>query len=223
MTILGSLTIHADRLVPELIVPGVLGLNRRDGQHVNSRHNGSFREYFDVEPVEVLVPQRYKRMSVLASDNVREDLSAALSTLDSKYQSSRQLFKLQKMMEQLGGNWHSVVNVSNTGADGEATSGAFYLLASGQPLHVALVFDSNSGSVQLVWSTFDLKAQMREQGGLNYSFISFPTLHDRPLFVPSQALCSKWWRMLQSFESHRYSTVKAANAIEVMLYKNPYI
>lgn len=223
MTILGSLTLYSDRAVPELSAPSLLGLQRREGQHVNGRYNGSYREYFDVQPIEVLVPQRYKHMTVLASDNVRQDLSEALSTLDSKYQNSRQVFKLQKLMDQMGGSWHSVVNVSNTGANGEAVSGAFYLMASNQPIHVALMFDSLSGSVQLVWSTFDLKQALREQGILNYSFIAFSTLRDRPLFVPSQALCSKWWRMQQTFESQRYSTVKAANAIEVMLYKNPYI
>jgi hypothetical protein len=221
MTILGSLTIHSDRVVSELDAPSLAGLVRREGQHVNSRHNGSYREYFDVEPIEVLVPQRYKRMTVLATDNVRHDLSDALSTLDSQHEGSRQLYKLSSLMKGLGGSWHSVVNVTNTGANGEALSGAFYLLASGEPIHVSLVFDSISGSVQLVWSTFDFKSQLREQGARNYSFISFPTLRNRPLFVPSQALCSKWWRMLQSFDGQRYSTVKAANAVEVMLYKNP--
>lgn len=221
MTILGSLTIHADRVITDLAIPSLQGLTRREGQHVNSRHNGSYHEFYNVEPIEVLVPQRYKRMTVLATDNVRHDLSDALSTLDAQHEDARQIHKLSLLMKSLGGSWHSVVNVANTGAGGEALSGAFYLLASNQPIYVSMMFDSITGSVQLVWSTFDLKTELRQVGLLNYSFVSFPTLRNRPLFVPSQALCSKWWRMLQSFDGQRYSTVKAANAVEVMLYKNP--
>lgn len=220
MTIIGSLVLHSEQ-TPELPLSELAGLTCRVGQHVNSRFNGSYREYYDVEPLEILVPQRYKRMTVLATDNVKHDLAASLSVLDSQYDGERQLYKLQKLMSTLTGSWHAVVNVSNTGAAGEALSGAFYLLASNQPLHVALIFNSRSGSVQLVWATFDVRHALRSRRDLDYSVIALPTLYDRPLFVPSQALCSKWWRMHNSFDGQRYGIVKAANALEAMLYKNP--
>jgi len=222
MTILGSLVLHSDRPVPEFELPELKGLHKREGHHVGSRHNGSFREYFDLEPLELLVPQRYKRMTVLASDNVKHELSAELSTLDSQFEGARQLFKLQKLLDRFQGQWFSVVNVSNFGADGTAQSGGFYLLSSDHPLHIALVFDSNSGSVQLVWATFDFKRSLREQQGFNYSFFLLPTERRMPLFVPSQALCSKWWRLTQSFDGQRYGLLKACNAIEMILYKNPH-
>jgi hypothetical protein len=222
MTILGSLVLHSER-ASELPFSETEDLVCRTGQHVNSRFNGSYIEYYDVEPLEILVPQRYKRMTVLATDNVKHDLATALSVLDSQHDGERQLYKLQKLMTTLTGSWHAVVNVSNTGSHGEALSGAFYLLASNQPLHVALVFNSRSGSVQLVWATFDIRKSLNSRRELDYSVIPLPTLYDRPLFIPSQALCSKWWRMHNSFDGQRYGVVKAANALEAMLYKNPEI
>lgn len=220
MTILGSLVLHSDRPVPEFEIPELEGLTKREGQHINAKYNGSYREYFDLDPLEVLVPQRYKRMSVIADPHVRDDIAAYLTALDSKFEGTNQQFKLQVLMNRFDGEWTASVNVSHTGADGIAKSGAFYVMNKNTQLFMTLVFDSTSGSVQLVWSTFDLKASLRKVQAMQYSFISLHSRRRRPVFVPSQALCSRWWRWNRGFGADRYGLIRAANALEVMLYRN---
>lgn len=220
MTIIGSLVLHSDRPVPEFQFPELTGLQLREGHHVSSRYNGSYREYFDMDPLEIMVPQRYKRMSLLADASIRHDLADALSSLDSKYGDVTMLNKLKLMSSKLGGTWNAIVNISNGGADGQQSSGGFYLLSHKQPIYVCLVFDSNSGAVQLVWSTLYLKDLLRQQNALNYSMFDLPTIRLRPLFVPSQALCSRWWRMSKGLCQTQYGLMRAANALERTLYKN---
>lgn len=221
MTILGSLVIHATQPVAELPVPELSELATRAGRHVEGKYNGSYREYFDVPPMDILIPQRYKSMSLLAPENVRHSLAEHLSVLDSQYEGARQLYKLQRLMDKMPDQWHAVVNVSHSGADGLAQSGAFYVMSASDPMFVTLVFDSLTGSVQLVWSTFDIKARLRQLQAMNYSFFSMPTQRHSPLFVPSQNLCSKWWRLSNTFKDSRWSLIKTCNALEMMLYKNP--
>lgn len=223
MTILGSLVLHSDREVPKLVIPELAGLSVREGHHVSSKHNGAYTEYYGVEPVEVLVPQRYKRMTVLASDNVKHDVAHDLSTLDSEYADARQLYKLGQLMRRFPGTWVACVNIVNTGVSRDAMSGAFYLMSQGQKLWVSLMFDSVVGSVQLVWSDFDHKHAIRQQQLMNYSFYPMPTVHGQPLFIPSQSLCSKWWRLTQKFDIGRYGHIRACNALQLMLYKNPNV
>jgi hypothetical protein len=217
MTILGSLIIHSNTPVPDLPLQELHGLTRREGRHVAGKYNGGYREFFDVSPLEVMVPQRYKRLSILASPGYGPELAEALSTLDSQLEGRQQRDKLALLMTQVPGDWVASVNVVNAGADGQATSGAFFVLNSGLPMYIALVFDSNGGSVQLVWASFDFKASLRNSGALNYSFYPMP---DRgSLFIPSHSVCSKWWRNTRAFSGQPYNQVKAANAIEQMLFK----
>lgn len=222
MTILGSLVLQSERPVAELALPELAGLAKKDGHHVNGRYNGSFTEYFGVEPVEVLIPQRYKRMSVLASNlSIRHDLAEALSTLDAQYADSRQLYKLHQLLKRFDAEpYIATVNILNTGTDDHPVSGAFYLMASQEPLYVSILLDSNTGSAQLVWSSFDHKRTLQAQKAFNYSVYAMPTLTARPLFVPSLALCSKWWRLTQKHSS-KWGLMKACNAMELILYKDP--
>lgn len=223
MTILGSLVLHADRPVADLVLPELEGLQKKAGHHVSGRYNGSFTEYFSVEPIEVLIPQRYKRMSVLASNpEIKHDLAEDLSTLDAQYADARQLYKLQQLLRRFDVPYSATVNIVNTGADDHPMSGAFYLLANQEPLWVSILFDSNSGSVQLVWSTFDHKQSLQAMKAFNYSVYAMPLLTTRPLFVPSLALCSTWWRLTQRHVG-KWGLMKACNALELRLYKDPDI
>lgn len=218
MTILGSLVIHSDSPVPDLPIPELKELTRRDGRHVSGKYNGAYREFFDVVPTEVMVPQRYKRLNILTTNPYyTNELADALSTLDSKMEGAPQRDKLAQLVQQIPGQWAASVNVMNAGADGEATSGAFFVLSSGVPMYSALVFDSAGGSVQLVWATFDFRASLRRAGALNYAFYSLPDKGS--LFIPSHSVCSKWWRNARAFNGQAYNQVKAANAIEQLLFK----
>lgn len=218
MTILGSLILHSDTPVPDLPLAELQGLSRREGRHVAGKYNGVYREFFDTTPLEVMVPQRYKRLSILLTpDALGSELADALSKLDTQLEGQPQRDKLAHLLTQIPGEFAASVNVMNAGADGQATSGAFFVLNKGQPMHTALVFDSNGGSAQIVWATFDFKASLRRAGALNYSFYPLP---DRgSLFIPSHSICSKWWRNARAFDGQAYNQVKAANAIEQMLFK----
>jgi hypothetical protein len=221
MTILGSLCLHASQQPRPFELPQLEGLAKREGHHVSGRYNGQYVEYYDEQPLEVLIPQRYKRLTVLATPNVRHDLGAELSVLDSQYGDARHLYKLNETMKKLPGRWHAVVNNVNTGIDDGPVSGAFYLMASQMPLYVALVLNVRDGYVQLVWATFDFKTELQARSAFEYVFYPMPTLIDRPLFVASQSLCSKWWRMAHKFDLHRFGELKACNALELNLYKDP--
>lgn len=221
-TILGSLVLHAERPVQALELPQLSGLSITDGHHVSGRYNGSWREHTDVQPSEILLPQRYKRMTVLPTDeSVRQHLVDELSELDAAYATSRQLFKLNELLKTVKGEYAATVNISNTAADGELVSGSFYLLSSAAPIYVSMVFDTLSGTAQLVWATFDFQTQMQRLKQFRYAFYKMPVLMDRPLFVPSQSLCSKWWTFGRKFEASRYATLRAANALELLMYKDP--
>lgn len=221
MTIFGSLVLQAERDTPEFALPELASLSRREGHHVSGRYNGSYIEYYDVQPIEVMAPHRYKRMTVLADPWIRHDLSTELSGLDAKHGEARQLYKLNELMKAVPGQYCAVVNIVNTNVDDTLLSGAFCLLASGSPIYVALAFNSRTGSVQLVWATFDIKAALHQRPFFDYAVYPLPTLTDRPLFVPSQSLCSQWWRRQQRWANRRYGNLVAANALELMLYKDP--
>lgn len=223
MTILGSLILHAEQEAPAFPLPELQSLCRREGHHVSGRYNGSYVEYFDVEAIEVMIPQRYKRLTVLADAHVRHDLAAELSGLDAKYGEARQLYKLNRMMAEVPGTYRAVVNSVNTGSDDSPISGAFYLLASGCPIYVNLVFNSRTGGVQLVWSSFDFKTSLREHKAFDYAVYAMPTLVNQALFVPSLGLCSKWWRWVKQWETRRYGHLLAASALEGNLYKDPTV
>ncbi len=223
MTILGSLVLHATRDIPQLPIPELQGLQSRTGRHVSARYNGSFAEFYDVPPTEILVPQRYKRMSAIVDNpEVRSDIAIDLSTLDSQYEGCRQLYKLRQLMDRYPVAYTAIINTVNTNAEDEPQSGAFCLLASRIPLYISMVFDSSNGSVQLVWSDFNHRQSLRAAKAFNYSIYAMPTLLDQPLFITALSLCSRWWQLSKDLSKHQYGFLRACNALELNLYKDPY-
>jgi len=119
------------------------------------------------------------------------------------YEGSRQLYKLQKLIESLDSkSYGAVVNIEATTANGQATPGSFYILSNRLPVYVALVFDQEEESVRLVWATFDIVAKLRTSS-INpnrFVFFRFPVAVSRPLFLPSQVLCQRWYNFTKTFK-----------------------
>lgn len=217
----GSVVLHAKQKVPALELPILHGLHRNTGEHVRGRYNGRWFEYNEVPSSEIYLPQRYKRMMLCTThEEVRQPLTDALSLLDSQYEDAPQLYKLGRIIYDIP-LWHaSVVNISSTSTEGEPVSGAFYLLSSQVPMYFGLLFDIERDIVQLVWSTVNFKPYMQSLQLFNYVFYPFTPILDRPIFIKTQAVCSKWWSFTQAFGNSKYGLLRAANAMELLLYKD---
>jgi len=132
-----------------------------------------------------------------------------------------QLYKLNQLVASINLPFAAVVNISNTGSEDAPVSGSFYLLARNIPMYAALVFDTEENSVQLMWATFDFKQCLQSRAVFRYVLVTLPTLVDRPLFVHTQNLCARWWKLMKAFGNNRHALLKSANAIELILYKDP--
>lgn len=218
MTLFGTLVISATRAVPNLDVvklPHVLG------KHVKGRYNGMWTEANDCVSRSIYIPQRRKRLSVATTNpDTIDALCHGLETLDAQHGEARQVYKLQRLVESMTLPCAATVNISSAESDSD-TSGAFYLLACGVPLYVGLVFDIEERSVQLVWSTTDFKRVVQQRRNWRYVFYYMPQLVNRALFVHTQQLCSSWWRLMRDSQDDLTSLLRAANAIELTLFKDP--
>lgn len=225
--IFGSVVLHAERAVPSFEIPSLSGIPRRLGQHTLGRYNGSWIEANNLPATEIYLPQRYKQLSLTTtSETTRIPLISELETLDSLYPNARQLYKLNKLLESLNtldDDWAAVVNIAGAVQDGAPVSGSFYLLSAGVPIYLSLVFDIEENSVQLAWGNFDFRQEVQALGLFRYVFFPMPTLISRPIFVHTQNLCSRWWRTIKGFGEGRHGLLRASNALEIMLYKDPNV
>lgn len=214
--IFGSLVLFSDRNQTDIPIPsGQFSVTR--GQHVVDKHKGHWVEVSDIATQEILLPQRYKRMSILATA-CGPQLCEGLKVLDSEFGDARQLYKLGRLMTTLTDSYTAVVN--NVSTNGE--SGSFYLLST-EGLYVNLVFDVEEHSVRIVWSDFDLKQYTQAAKQFRYVFYAMPTLINRPLFIHSQTVCSRWWKFKKAFGESRHGLLRSCNALELFLYKDPDI
>lgn len=226
--IYGTLVLHAEHAVPAVDMPVLAGLVQRIGSHVTGRFNGSWTETTNYPITDVFIPQRYKRLSVTVdSEEARMPLLMALEGLDALYPDARQLYKLNRLLAYLEAervpSFSAVVNIASAVQDGNPTSGSFYLLSLGVPLYFNLVFDTQENSVQLIWATFDFKANMQSRGLFRYVFFPLPTIIDRPVFMHTQNLCARWWKLIKNFGDSRHGFLTAANALELLLFKDPNV
>jgi hypothetical protein len=223
-TLFGSLVLHAERPVPVLDITDLKDLPQRSGQHVKGRYNGRWAEVNSMEPVEIYLPQRYKNLTLSTTNpNTIPQLSSGLEELDSKYTDSRQLYKLNCLLAEVNSEFAATVNIASAEQEGNPISGAFYLFSRCTPLYFALVFDVEETSVQLVWSTVDFKTHMQTRNLFRYVFFAFKPIVDRPIFIHTQSLCSRWWQFTRAFGNEKHSLLKAANALELQLYKDPNV
>lgn len=178
-------------------------------------------------PAEVHLPQRSKSYYVSVNSPSQGYEAKALASIrdvlphmESEYESARQLYKLHMIMAGLK-SFSPSPYVSHVVSQGD--SNHVGILVRGLTLYVTGVYDTIARSVQLVWTDdeyflSDLRA--REPG--RYVFYRFPDLSNRPLFLFSPALVSKWLRWVTKFQGPD-CLLKSFNALELYLYKDAEI
>lgn len=225
----GSLVIAATTPVRQF--PMLEGSKPLHGNHTESRTRGLFTtlETGDRWAADtVALPQRNKYMTVTVaaqsngqSMHTASLLKRSLEDLDSRFEGSRQLYKLNQLMLEietpnLCGSYVAVINNTSEHA-------TFSLLSSGTPLYLCGVYDIVNSSVRVVWSTDDTFIDTtRRADPTRYVFYRFPMLLDRPLFIHTQLVCSKWYSWCKVFVGVD-GIAKAFNALELFLYKDPSV
>lgn len=213
--ITGSFVLQSSKPVQRL---HLLNSDCEHGQHIPSRYNGFWwLQHADLQQHTVYVPSRDKRVNITYGSHdqdFREDLEQSLMTLDSEYEGLNQLSKYKRVYDKLlGVRRQPFVAVLNN----EGTHGSWGFLTYQVPLYFYGVDDGDM--VQLLWSTEDLAVKIRHANPIRYKLYRMPVLVDGPMFISTQAACSKWWRWSQQFVGDR---LRQFNALEVMLFNRRY-
>lgn len=229
----GSLVISAQSSVDPL--PVFSHPKTRTGDHSGTtNHSRLFNTVFwtlvtgpDSATDVVALPQRGKYLTVDTvsdsgdlSDCVNQELAKRLSVIDVQFRGGRQLYKVYHMMNDvklaLDAEFVTVIN-------NEAEHSSFNILSTGFLVELYGIYDVVNNSVQLAWSTDeDFVARCRKVDPTRYVFYRYPPVLDRPLFIYTQYLVSKWWKWSRMYNG-RDGLLRAFNALEVFLYKDPTI
>lgn len=188
------------------------------GQHIPSRYNGFWWQQHDLRKHTVYVPSRDKRIHVTygsTDSNFQAELESFLMTLDSDYEGINQLSKYKRVYDRLLDRPEALPFV--VALNNEGTHGSWGFLTYQVPLYFYGVDDGDM--VQLLWSTEDLATKIRHANPIRYKLYRMPVLVDGPMFISTQAACSKWWRWSQQFVGDR---LRQFNALEVMLFNRRY-
>jgi hypothetical protein len=222
----GALTIDAQSSTPVLPVfdSGCVAT----GHHTNSRYKGQWALKFPNHHrvVSVELPQRDKHMQVSVASrwggvdqDIADTLAHELQDLDAKYEGSRWLYKLQRLLETTSDYHAEYVAIVNNQSEHPSIS----ILSQGLDLGFYGVYDTVNRSTQLAWSTDpDFVQITRAQEPTRYLFHRYPTVKDRPLFIHTENVCSKWYVWKQAF-TNVDGVLKAFNVLENFLFKNPEV
>lgn len=175
---------------------------------------------------EVHLPQRSKSYQLYAigeqqwCSTVVDYLAGELPKMESQHEQARQLFKLNEYMKDMKRLPRSQAYVAMLINNGDHAHVG--LLSQWNDLNLIGVYDSVNSSVRLVWTDDEyFVTDVRNVDPGRYVFYRFPMLVDRPLFLYSQALCSKWSKWMKTFGSGPDAVLKAFNSLELFLYKEP--
>ncbi|MGT3783824.1 hypothetical protein ACVTE8_14795 [Staphylococcus aureus] len=222
----GALTIDAQSSTPVLPVfdSGCVAT----GHHTNSRYKGQWALKFPNHHrvVSVELPQRDKHMQVSVASrwggvdqDIADTLAHELQDLDAKYEGSRWLYKLQRLLETTSDYHAEYVAIVNN----QSEHPSFSILSQGLDLGFYGVYDTVNRSTQLAWSTDpDFVQITRAQEPTRYLFHRYPTVKDLPLFIHTENVCSKWYVWKQAF-TNVDGVLKAFNVLENFLFKNPEV
>lgn len=222
----GAFTIDAQSSTPVLPVfdSGCVAT----GHHTNSRYKGQWALKFPNHHrvVSVELPQRDKHMQVSVASrwggvdqDIADTLAHELQDLDAKYEGSRWLYKLQRLLETTSDYHAEYVSIVNN----QSEHPSFSILSQGLDLGFYGVYDTVNRSTQLAWSTDpDFVQITRAQEPTRYLFHRYPTVKDRPLFIHTENVCSKWYVWKQAF-TNVDGVLKAFNVLENFLFKNPEV
>jgi len=225
----GSLVLHATTPVQEF--PVFVDSNTITGFHMENRVKGlySFLIDGDFEEIEIPLPTRNKYLTVTAigdepyTQKILNDCAGKLQEIDSMFEGARHLFKMQKLMDDLEHSYAPYVPPYLICVNNTSHHSYFTLLTQGLLIRIYGVYDTVNRSVRLVWTNDDrFVAHCRESEPTRYIFYRYPVFDNRPVFLYTQVLCSKWAEWNRIFNGPD-GVLKSFNALERFIYKDPRI
>lgn len=182
----------------------------------------------DVQMDTTFLPTRQKQMSIYTSSStegwsseVNEQLIHRIEQMESSFGYARQLYKLYRIQQDIVQQPESRSFLSMIVNDGQ--HGHTGLLSNDRNFYIYGIYDVVNSGVRIVWTTDEwFVSDVRETDYTRYVFYRLPVLRDRPLFLYSQALCSKWYGWTNQFTGTD-GLLKSFNALETYLYKEPEI
>lgn len=198
------------------------------GTHSRAKRPGHWFHKVGAQVVEseLAMPTRDKHFSIAtlgsAATAVNRAISDQLVELDSKYEGARQLYKLQRAMDEIQKTLDDDLQLPYLAViNNTSTHGWFGLLAQYATLHLYGVYDTVNTSVQLVWTNQESFVQECRASQLTrYVFYRFPVIENRPLFINSQVVCARWYDWMKSFKGSD-AHLRAFNVLETALYLDP--
>lgn len=227
--IYASLTIDAKGPVIELPYLGADALD--SGTHTQSKFRGSYAinvvgDGYSKDTI--VMPQRDRHMTIHTAaaqpSEVEIRLRPLLEEIDVRYETGRQLYRLQQVLYAVVSDLtirSSLPFTSVINSEGYHSSLSF--LTSFVEVYVFGVYDTINTSTRLIFSTDPKYLEIvRASNPTRFVFYRFPTIVNRPLFVYGQSVCSKWLGWIKGF-SGQDATMKAFNALENFLFKDPTV
>lgn len=170
---------------------------------------------------EIVIPARGKNMRVYVTASpphgkpLAAILEKTLPDLDSRFDGARQLYKSAKLMQEIGSHVPYVAVINNT-----KEHPYLNILVCGVELHVLGVFDTVNRSVRLVFTTDpEFVDKVRFSDYTRYVFHRFPPVTNRPLFLHTQSLISRWYSWSKAFRGAD-SILRCFNVLECYVLKD---
>lgn len=194
------------------------------GNFTGGRYRGSFSLLVpDAVEYAVALPQRGKYIvthtiaAPIHAPKLVDSLARLLPDLDSRFEGARQLYKSQQLMNEIDLPSHPpyLVVINNT-----KEHPYFNVLTQGVPLYLFGVFDTVNRSVRLVFTTdAEFIEKAKAPNFTRYVFYRFAVVVDRPIFMHTQSLCSRWYFWARAFHGSD-GILKCFNLLEHLLLKD---
>jgi len=222
----GSLVLAATTPVQDF--PVFLNPNTLKGSHVGAHpFKGQYSLLIDgdFEELDVPLPTRNKYLTVTVLSEHEEDrvhlanfCEDKLLAIDSMFEGARHLYKMQMLMDDLAYDEPYTICVNN-----QSSHSYFTLLTNGHTLYVYGIYDTVNRSVRLVWTNDPhFWDSARAESATRYVFYRYPVLTNRPMFIYSQAIISKWAEWIKIFNQPD-GLLRSFNALENFLFKDSRI
>jgi hypothetical protein len=215
----GSLTLAATTPIHQFPV-------FHDARTINGNFTGYRGSYSIFAPGaaenEVVLAARGKHMNVyvsspnpVAAPVLAGILKQQLPELDARFDGARQLFKSNQLMRDINSLESYVAVINNI-----KEHPYFNILVWKTEIHLVGVYDTVNRSVRLVFTTDpDFIEKTRSADYTRYVFHRFPTVKDRPLFLHTQSLISRWYSWSKAFRGPD-SILRCFNVLECYVLKD---
>lgn len=196
-----------------------------DSRTINGNFSGYRGSYSILMPGsaerEVVLSARSKHMNVYVSADpvsapvLADVLEKELPELDARFDGARQLFKSHQLMQDINSYAPYVAVINNT-----KEHPYFNILVWKSSIYLIGVYDTVNRSVRLVFTTDpEFIDKVRADNYTRYVFHRFPVVQDRPLFLHTQSLISRWYSWSKAFRGPD-SVLRCFNVLECYILKD---